>query len=235
MTFLRTPFVQSPPDRTIDHPGNKAFVLALAQALHGCGTPVHRLEAVIQAVCEALEIQVQCFATPTCLFISSHRGTEMIRVDPGSEDLERMVAVDRVAASVARGNLSASQGHLALQALTTKTPRYGPGATVAAFGLASAAVGVLFGRTAVEAGVSLALGLGVGLLAVRTSDRPSLARLFEGLAAAAAFLQPALRLVYIAAYVGNVPPLRGLCWASALLCTGILYVEGLKGILQLAA
>ena len=92
MTFLRTPFVQSPPDRTIDHPGNKAFVLALAQALHGCGTPVHRLEAVIQAVCEALEIQVQCFATPTCLFISSHRGTEMIRVDPGSEDLERMVA-----------------------------------------------------------------------------------------------------------------------------------------------
>lgn len=56
-----------------------------------------------------------------------------------------------------------------------------------------------------------------------------------GLAAAAAFLQPALRLVYIAAYVGNVPPLRGLCWASALLCTGILYVEGLKGVLQLGA
>ena len=53
-----------------------------------------------------------------------------------------------------------------------------------------------------------------------------------GLAAAAALLQPALRLVYIGAYVGNVPPLRGLCWASALLCTGVLYLEGLKALLS---
>ena len=68
METLRTSFVISPSDRTIDQPGNKYFVLALAQALHGCGTPVHRLEDVIQAVCEALEIQVQCFATPTCLY-----------------------------------------------------------------------------------------------------------------------------------------------------------------------
>ena len=45
-------------------------------------------------------------------------------------------------------------------------------------------------------------------------------------------LQPALRLVYIGAYVGNVPPLRGLCWASALLCTGVLYLEGLKALLS---
>ena len=53
-----------------------------------------------------------------------------------------------------------------------------------------------------------------------------------GLAAAAALLQPVLRLVYIGAYVGNVPPLRGLCWASALLCTGVLYLEGLKALLS---
>merc|ERR1711990_178783 len=44
----------------------------------------------------------------------------------------------------------------------------------------------------------------------------------------AAFAQPALRLAYIAAYVGNVPTARGLCWASGLVCTGILYSEGLK-------
>ena len=47
----------------------------------------------------------------------------------------------------------------------------------------------------------------------------------------AAFAQPALRLAYIAAYVGNVPPARGLCWASGLVCTGILYSEGLKALL----
>ena len=39
---------------------------------------------------------------------------------------------------------------------------------------------------------------------------------------AAAWLHPLLRLLYIGAYVGNVPPLRGLCWASALRGGGIL-------------
>ena len=52
------------------------------------------------------------------------------------------------------------------------------------------------------------------------------------IAMAAAWLHPLLRLLYIGAYVGNVPPLRGLCWASALLCSGILYLEGLKAVLQ---
>jgi uncharacterized MAPEG superfamily protein len=51
------------------------------------------------------------------------------------------------------------------------------------------------------------------------------------IAMAAAWLHPLLRLLYIGAYVGNIPPLRGLCWASALLCSGILYLEGLKAVL----
>ncbi|MFO8236731.1 MAG: MAPEG family protein [Prochlorococcaceae cyanobacterium] len=50
-------------------------------------------------------------------------------------------------------------------------------------------------------------------------------------ALAAAWLHPALRLAYIGAYVGNLPPLRGLCWAGGLVCSGILYVEGLKAVL----
>ena len=50
-------------------------------------------------------------------------------------------------------------------------------------------------------------------------------------AVVAAFAHPALRVAYIAAYVGNVPPLRGLCWASGLVCSAILYSEGLKALL----
>ncbi len=53
-----------------------------------------------------------------------------------------------------------------------------------------------------------------------------------GIAAIVALIQPVLRLAYIGAYVGNIAALRGLCWASALFCTGILYVEGLKALLQ---
>ena len=46
----------------------------------------------------------------------------------------------------------------------------------------------------------------------------------------AAWLFPLLRLIYIGAYVGNIPPLRGLCWASGVLCSGILYLEGLRSV-----
>jgi uncharacterized MAPEG superfamily protein len=43
------------------------------------------------------------------------------------------------------------------------------------------------------------------------------------------------RVAYIAAYLGNLPPLRSLCWASAMVCTGLLYLEGLKAALAAAA
>jgi uncharacterized MAPEG superfamily protein len=54
-------------------------------------------------------------------------------------------------------------------------------------------------------------------------------------AIAAAWIHPALRLAYIGAYVANLPPLRSLCWAGAITCTGILYLEGLKAVLSSAA
>ncbi|MFN7898814.1 MAG: MAPEG family protein [Synechococcaceae cyanobacterium] len=47
----------------------------------------------------------------------------------------------------------------------------------------------------------------------------------------AAWLHPALRLGYIGAYVANLPPLRSLCWAGAILCSAILYGIGLQGLL----
>ena len=53
----------------------------------------------------------------------------------------------------------------------------------------------------------------------------------QGLALPAALLHPVLRLIYLPAYVANLPPLRGLCWAGALLCTGIVYLEGIKALL----
>lgn len=51
------------------------------------------------------------------------------------------------------------------------------------------------------------------------------------LVAVAALLQPLLRLTYIGAYVANLPLLRSLCWAVALVCTAVLYMEGLKAVL----
>jgi uncharacterized MAPEG superfamily protein len=50
-------------------------------------------------------------------------------------------------------------------------------------------------------------------------------------AVAAAWAHPALRMGYIAAYVTNVPALRSMCWAGAMVCTGILYLDGLRILL----
>ena len=50
--------------------------------------------------------------------------------------------------------------------------------------------------------------------------------------AVAAWLHPLLRLGYIGAYVANIPPLRSLCWAGGILCTGLLYSEGLRALLR---
>ena len=55
-----------------------------------------------------------------------------------------------------------------------------------------------------------------------------------GLAIPAALLHPLLRLVYLPAYVANVPAVRSLCWAGALFCTGILYLEGLLALIATA-
>ena len=55
-----------------------------------------------------------------------------------------------------------------------------------------------------------------------------------GTSAIAAWLHPLLRLGYIGAYVANLPPLRSLCWAGAITCTGILYLEGLRAVLAAA-
>ena len=53
----------------------------------------------------------------------------------------------------------------------------------------------------------------------------------EQVAVIAALVHPALRLLYIAAYVINLAPLRSLCWASGILCTSLLYLEGLRAVL----
>ena len=52
----------------------------------------------------------------------------------------------------------------------------------------------------------------------------------SNLAIIAAWTHPVARLLYIFAYVLNIPAARGLCWATGLLSTIILYKEGILQI-----
>ena len=50
----------------------------------------------------------------------------------------------------------------------------------------------------------------------------------------AAWIWPGIRFIYLFAYVGNAPPLRGLCWATGVTAVGICYVEGLRAVISAA-
>jgi uncharacterized MAPEG superfamily protein len=47
-----------------------------------------------------------------------------------------------------------------------------------------------------------------------------------------AWLHPLLRLIYVAAYLANIPPVRSLCWLGGLFCSAVLYSEGLRAVLR---
>ena len=53
-------------------------------------------------------------------------------------------------------------------------------------------------------------------------------------AVTAAWIWPGIRFVYLFTYVRNVPPLRGLCWATGVTAVGICYVEGLRAVISAA-
>merc|ERR1712078_398190 len=53
----------------------------------------------------------------------------------------------------------------------------------------------------------------------------------SNLAIIAAWIHPIVRLLYIPSYVLNIPAARGLCWATGILSTIILFKEGISQIL----
>ena len=62
------------------------------------------------------------------------------------------------------------------------------------------------------------------LLCILTSPDSNLALL-------AAWIHPALRFLYIGAYVFNIPVARGLIWASGIFTTLVLYKEGITQLI----
>ena len=71
-------------------------VTRLGRALHAYGSPAHRLEEALSAVARSLGLEASFFASPTSLLVSFGRGRErrtvLERVEPGGQDLEKLVA-----------------------------------------------------------------------------------------------------------------------------------------------
>jgi len=207
-----------------------AFVLGLASALHESGHSTHALEEALAATSDRLGLSGQFFATPTSIFASFGEGpkqqTFMLRTQPSPPDLGQLVRVTEIARAVLDGSVPPAEGTRRLATLTERAqPR--PLATIAAYGLASAAAARFLGGAGAEAAVAGAAGLTIGFLAVGARRFSQLGRIFE---LAAAFVA-AFGVAAVGAFQG------GFSASLATLAGLIVLIPGLAvttGIAELA-
>lgn len=159
------------------------FVTDLALALHGCDAGAARLEDTVGRAGRALGLQVDCFASPTALFVGvGDAPPRMLRVRPADFDAEALAALDRIATDVEAG-LGVRAAGRRLGALK-KRPAPGPGTVLSGFGVSAAGAAVLFGAALPEAAIAGGLGVLTAAVLRVVGQRPAAGRLAALFAAA---------------------------------------------------
>ena len=163
-----------------------AFIEKLARALHRYGSAAPNVEDVLQAVSERIGIQGEFFATPTAIFASldtgEHETVIMIRVEPGSVNLDKLSRLDRLAQDVAGGAVTPSDASRKIDEIIATPPRFRGKTTALASAVASATSARFFGGGWHEMVVCAVIGLATGLLGLIARRNPRF-RLYEPLAA----------------------------------------------------
>jgi uncharacterized membrane protein YjjP (DUF1212 family) len=121
-----------------------------------CGGEISRVEETVGHMARAYGVRrVDAYATPTGLSVSGEGSdgsmhTIVRRVPQTRNDLASVVAVNDLSRRASRGQVTLGEAHLELQAIRSAQSPYGPGVTVAAASLASAALAMLSGGAAVD-------------------------------------------------------------------------------------
>ena len=178
-----------------------AFILSLAQALHGYGVSAHRLEGMLTLVALRLGVEARFYSTPTAVIASFGPRTEervcLVRVQPGEIDLEKVYLLHESTVKVIRGELGLEAGRERVAAIVRAPRRFGSAAVIACFGLSSAAAAVFFGGGWAEIAASLVVGLGVGAIAGVAGRWSRGFSVLEPIAAAFAALTAAVASRYV--------------------------------------
>jgi len=164
------------------------LVVALATALHRCGTASHDLEEQMGEVVAALGVEARFFATPTAMFIQLGRGpdseTRLVRLDPPQTDLGRTRRVARVVTDLLDGSLLPEHALHELEEIDAAGPPFGSTATALAFSVVAASAAHLFGGNVHDILIAGIVGACVGAITVVAPRlRASMTRLFEPVAA----------------------------------------------------
>lgn len=192
-----------------------AFALRLGRSLHEHGTPSHRLEDALVALCTSLGLKGHFFSTPTALFVSIEREglapeVHLLRVQNRGVDLGRLVALADVSAKVTRGELTCAEGLERIEEVERCAPRYRRRVLVAMYALNSAAACCLFGGGWREALVALVIGLSTGLLSYVSPRGGGPWRAFEPTAAFCAAVIGTLAASVVGPMASHLSILAGL-------------------------
>ncbi|MBS0457000.1 MAG: threonine/serine exporter family protein [Proteobacteria bacterium] len=174
-----------------------AFVVELAKRLHNYGTTAQRLEGAIGAVARRLGLRCHPWSNPTGLILSFsdaatasplHDTTQVIRLEPGGVDLNKLCAADAIAEDVMAGRSDLRHGAAALHALDVPLGRPWLALETLCFGLLSASVAGLLRNSWADIISAGLIGLMVGALQWASIGRPRMQEAGEAIAAFVATL-----------------------------------------------
>lgn len=211
------------------------FLTDFARRLHLAGVSAARLEGAVKSTAAAIGEECEIWSSPTGILLSIGEGaqqhTRVLRLDPAEPNLSDLVRLDRIAEDVIAGRIDVVEAMARLDRLDRASSPREKVWTVAAFGLAAAAVAGLLRTTWADIGVAGVLGVLIGALAVGSRSRPHLAAALEAIAAIVAtvlaagfahFVAPlSVQTVVIAALIVLMPGLS-LTTAVTELATGQL-------------
>jgi uncharacterized membrane protein YjjP (DUF1212 family) len=185
------PVADRPPVLPASFDERTRFLIELARRLHMAGVSASRLEGAVISTASAIHLSCQIWSAPTGLLLSlgdadamsATQQTRVLRLEPGSVNLDALQALDRIAEDVVHGRVGITEASEQMAALDKPSTALGRALTVLAFGVASAAVAGLLRTGWVDIGVAAVLGVIIGVIEVAGASRPHLAHASEAVAA----------------------------------------------------
>jgi len=183
------------------HRESPALIEQLARALHRYGYSAQQIEDALTLVAGRLGVRGEFFATPTAIFAAletaDHDETMLIRVEPGSVNLDKLSRLDQLTRRIADGEVSAAEASATIDAIRSEPPRFKGKTRVLATAVVSAASARFFGGGWREMCVCGVIGFITGVLAL-LSVRDARFRLFEPVAAFVAGVLASMAAVVLA-------------------------------------
>jgi len=202
------------------------FLVELARRLHQYGTSSPRLEMAISGSAQRLGLNADVWSSPTAIIISFAdlsegeealaRITQVVRLQPGDVNLDRLCQADAIADRVIAGEIELREGFHLLRKLGLPDTRRAQAGVIASYGLSAASVVALLLHSSWPDLVTAAvIGLIIGTITVLSATRPRLAVASDAISAlvatiivtaVSAFVVPlAIKSVVLASLIVLVP------------------------------